>query len=87
MNGFVKIIEKVGIDRVLHFLAGFVITSLGQPFGETGTLVALAIAAVVALAKEIYDKITYGGFDTIDMLCTDAGAGAAGIYFLILTAA
>lgn len=87
MNRFIQLIEKVGIDRVTHLLVGFGITSLGFPMGNTATLVAFAVSVFVALAKELYDQFTYGGFDAIDMLWTDAGAAAAVIYFLIISAA
>lgn len=80
MNKFNKLLQKVGVDKAIHFLCGFVITSLGYPFSMNVTLITFAAALFAAVEKEIYDFYTYGVFDIRDMAATMIGATAALVY-------
>lgn len=61
IDKFYSTMIKIGItkgqDKVLHFIAGFIVGGVTIPFG------AYAIVAVVlvALAKEAYDEYSYMG--------------------------
>lgn len=54
----------MGIDKLYHLIAGFIIQLL---FGFTWVIIA-------ALAKEWYDEYKYGGWDWMDILFTLFGA-------------
>ena len=79
-----ELISKIGItkgqDKVLHFLAGFVVGVFGMlllPYD----FIPYPVVAVVAVAvgKELYDKyIKKTDFDFFDMLITICG-GFVGI--------
>lgn len=55
-------------DRANHFLHGFIIFVIANYF--LNDLTALAIVAIVALLKELYDEYIYSGFDIIDLAFT-----------------
>ncbi len=58
-------------DKVLHFLAGFIITAL---IGFAISLEYGILAGVMAgVLKEIYDEYKYGGFDSKDLIATLIG--------------
>lgn len=80
IDKFYSMMIKIGItkrqDKVLHFIAGFIVGGVTIPFG------AYAIVAVVlvALAKEAYNEYSYigAGFDFFDFFVTCLG-GVIGI--------
>ena len=58
-------------DKILHFIAGLLITlSVGFITSIEYGVLAGVMAGVL---KEIYDEIIYGGFDTYDILATFLG--------------
>ena len=67
-----KLIKKIGIDKILHFLVG------GWVFAIFGSLL---LVALVGILKEMFDEKQYGGFDLIDFLYTIAG----GVVMLLIT--
>lgn len=83
MNIFNKIQEKVGVDKLLHFLCGFVITSLGFPQGILATINYFALAILIGMLKELIDEITYKGGNFYDWLATALGAATA-LYWILI---
>lgn len=74
-----KILEKVGIDRALHFLGGAWITLMGSPFGWSGIGWAALLAFAVSVFKEAMDEY----FDWVDIGAALLGSAvSAGIYTL-----
>ena len=68
-----KLIKKIGIDKILHFLIG------GWIYAASGSLM---VVALIGLLKEVFDEREYGGFDIVDFLFT---IGGGFIMYLILT--
>lgn len=81
-----------GIDKLYHFVAGFVIAALPTMFidSHVGLLnaheVGLFSAIAVGLLKEVKDEVTYGGFDVLDFAVTVVG-GVVGSYGLLYVTA
>ena len=76
-------------DKKLHFFAGLCISVVAMLlyfyyYGTVNVLLGVGGGMVAGVAKEIYDEITYGGFDKLDMLATWAGSllGAGLVYIL-----
>tara|TARA_R110002167_G_scaffold196450_3_gene399369 strand:- start:256 stop:474 length:219 start_codon:yes stop_codon:yes gene_type:complete len=59
-----KLIKKIGIDKILHFLVG------GWIYASSGSLL---VVALIGILKEMFDEKDYGGFDLIDFLYTIGG--------------
>ena len=71
----------MGYDKKLHFFAGFIISILTYELLDS--IVSAFVASFLAgVAKEIYDRISYGCYDIQDLLATVAG-GIAGIMIYI----
>ena len=62
-------IEK---DKQLHFAAGLISGYVGEKVFDTPESPIIS-AFAVGLGKEIYDEITYGGFDDFDLFATTLG--------------
>lgn len=76
-----KLVEKFGADKLLHFLLGWVIVSLGSPFGYIGIIIATVIACLLSAIKEYkLDAVN----DTKDMIAGILGAVSSGIYFILV---
>jgi hypothetical protein len=58
-------------DKMLHFTAGMIIFLIASVFLPVWLAVCMVVLA--GLAKEVRDKISYGGFDWIDFAATIAG--------------
>ena len=63
---------KRGGDKIAHMLVGLVIGIISVFFLQ-GSIYVLLPVAVAAVGKEIYDEISYGGFDFFDMFATLVG--------------
>jgi len=63
-----KIVELMPHDKCLHFVFGFFIFALSNLF--LNDVYSLGIVFLFALAKEIRDEISYGGFDVKDLIFT-----------------
>jgi hypothetical protein len=50
-----KIIGKIGVDKVLHFLVGALVTSYGSMVGDACMWVAVVLVVVCSIAKEVLD--------------------------------
>ena len=62
-------IEK---DKQLHFAAGVISGYVGEKVFNTPESPIIS-AFAVGLGKEIYDEISYGGFDDFDLFATTLG--------------
>lgn len=66
-------IKRLGIDKKLHYFAGLIIAGTLTNF--LPVLIAVAIAVVVGIGKEVYDRLTKKGTpEFADFLWTTAGA-------------
>jgi len=67
MSKIINWLANIPHDKLLHSFYGVVIytiTSLVNPiFG-------FCVVSLVAIGKEVYDEIDYGGFDPLDILYT-----------------
>ena len=59
------------VDKLYHFIAGFLISLIGGYFNP---LCGLFLGIFAGVAKEVYDYYDYGLFDKKDMLFTWLGA-------------
>lgn len=76
-----NVLTRIGIDKgqdkVLHLLAGFVITTIiGLLFGHV--VYGLIAGFVAAVGKEVYDYKVNGVYDFFDMFATLLGAFVGG---------
>ena len=69
-------------DKYAHAVVGFVATFV---VGLYSLALGIVIGFVLAVGKEIYDEITYGGFDVEDMLATIGGVGIATVIVRLMT--
>jgi hypothetical protein len=58
-------------DKVIHFAAGMSVCLICSTFLPAWAAFLLAVAA--GTVKEIWDEVSYGGFDWIDLAATVAG--------------
>lgn len=76
-----KLVEKFGADKLLHFLLGWVIVSIGSPFDYVGIVIATVIACLLSAIKEFkLDAVK----DMKDMIAGILGAVSSGIYFVLV---
>ena len=71
-------------DTLLHLSAGFVITTLGTALSATwlgryALLIGIALAMLIGIGKEWYDKRKGGPFDTKDLWADFMGALIAAV--------
>ena len=59
-------------DKQLHFAAGIITGYVGKKVFNTPESPIIS-AFAVGLGKEIYDEISYGGFDDFDLFATTLG--------------
>lgn len=50
-----KLLGKIGVDKVLHFLVGALVTSYGSMVGDACMWVAVVLVVVCSIAKEVLD--------------------------------
>lgn len=88
----INVISGVGKDKLLHFIAGLLITQIVYDVwcliinkSYIGIIVGFIIAVIIGVLKEIYDKHHKGhSFEWYDMLAANIGA-LLGAIILILT--
>lgn len=81
MNLTDKLVEKFGADKLLHFLLGWVIVSLGSPFGYIGIVIATIIGCLLSVIKEYkLDAVK----DFKDLIAGCLGILSSGIYFIFV---
>lgn len=62
-----KILEKYGVDKLLHFFVAAWIIALGGLFGDLGIGIAWGSLLVLMVVKEFIDKKQGGVFDMDDI--------------------
>ena len=73
MKRLLKILGSIPSDKMLHFIAGMLITAIVAVIVPRFAPIAMTVAVVAGFAKEIRDEIAYGGFDWYDLLATVLG--------------
>lgn len=73
MKRLLKILGAIPSDKMLHFIAGLLITAIVAVLVPRFAPIAMTVAVVAGFAKEIRDEIAYGGFDWKDLLATILG--------------
>ena len=68
-----NVLGTIKADKLLHFIAGMLITALVAVVFTHFAPLAVAVAVVAGFAKEAYDEWSYGGWDWDDLLATVAG--------------
>ncbi len=66
-------LSQIKADKFLHFIAGMIIAAFVALVIPTGRLWCIVPAVVIGFAKEVYDEISYGGFDWLDLAYTIVG--------------
>lgn len=75
-----SIINKVGIDKILHFLAGGWLACIAPNW-----FYALLIGLMIGLMKELIDRfIRKSTFDYLDWVATFAGSVVTAMYLMIV---
>jgi len=73
----------IGFDKVLHFIAGFLVYSITHVIGiyiniVLSPLFIMLIVLFMGIAKEIFDQFTQGDVEVADVVATVIG-GFAGL--------
>ena len=69
MSKVLNYLASIPHDKLLHSFYGTVIYLLGALINP---LFGIICVVLVAIAKEVYDEIKYGGFDWVDIVATVA---------------
>lgn len=77
-----NIIEKIGSDKVLHFLGGGWITSIFSPFGWIGIIIGIAVTIILSFIKE---QFLDSFFDWKDIYAACIGGGISVVIYLFFT--
>lgn len=76
-----NVIEKIGVDKVLHFLGGGWLTSIFSPFGWVGIIIGIAVTIILSFIKELFlDSF----FDWKDICAACIGGGVSVVIYLII---
>ena len=73
MKRLLKILGSIPSDKMLHFIAGMLITATIAVIVSRFAPIAMSVAVIAGFAKELRDEIAYGGFDWKDLLATVLG--------------
>lgn len=85
MKGLTKLINKVGIDKVLHFVIGALLNALLYPFGREYTIIGVMAVFMLSCVKETIDSYEEGnGCDWLDVLWSVMGAIAISMYYYLI---
>jgi hypothetical protein len=76
-----KLVEKYGIDKLLHFLGGGWIVSIFTPLGWLGIILGLILMLILSLAKELFFD---SSFDKNDIAAACIGGGASVIVYAMI---
>ena len=77
------IVEKVGSDKIMHFLGGAWITSLFSPLGWIGIVIGIVLTLILSLIKERYLD---SEFDFKDIIAASIGCLTSTLlYWIIFT--
>jgi uncharacterized membrane protein YjdF len=72
----------MGKDKIIHFIVCFVLAVLAALITNS-IIIGWLSAVVVGIAKELYDRYSYGLFDIKDLMADILGA-TCGILILLL---
>ena len=75
-----NLVEKYGVDKILHFLGGGWIVSMFSPIGWLGILLGIIIMLIVSFAKELFLD---DSFDKNDIIAVCIGGGISVVIYLI----
>lgn len=75
-----KIIGKIGVDKVLHFLVGALVTAYGSMVSDACMWVAVVLVVVLSIVKEVLDE----KYDIKDIIagCLGCALSVGGYYGL-----
>lgn len=73
MKRLFNFVASIPHDKLLHFIAGMLITALVAVVFARFAPLAVTVAVVAGFAKEAYDEWAYGGWDWKDLLATVMG--------------
>ena len=73
-------IYKIPTDKLLHFIAGTIITMIFSFFFPMTVNYCVIFAIIAGVSKEVYDKTDYGLFDWWDVVATSLGGLLIQIY-------
>ena len=73
--------NKIPIDKIYHFIAGFMITLIVSCILEP--VMGLVAGVSAGVLKEAYDKYSYNGADFFDLFATVVGSMVAVIGYLV----
>lgn len=68
MEKIIKIMSSIEHDKLLHSFYGTLIFALMLLI--TNSNIAMVVVIVIAICKEVYDELIYGGFDWNDIIAT-----------------
>ncbi len=76
----------IGFDKVLHFIAGFLIYSITHAIGiyiniVLSPIIIMLFVLLMGITKEIFDKFTHGDVEVADVMATVIG-GFSGLVVL-----
>lgn len=77
-----NLVEKYGVDKILHFFGGGWIVSMFSPIGWLGIILGYIIMLIVSFAKELFFD---DSFDKKDILAACFGGGVSVIVYLALS--
>lgn len=85
MKSLENVIEKIGIDKVMHVLVGAVIDAMLMPFGIEYTILGVMFVFMLSCVKELIDSFEAGNkCDWMDVLYSVSGALMMCIYMHVV---
>ena len=84
MKRLLNFVANVPHDKLLHFIAGMLITALVAVVFARFAPLAVTVAVVAGFAKEAYDEWSYGGWNWEDLIATVAGGVLMELIILML---
>lgn len=80
-----NIVNKIGSDKLIHFLVGAVLVSLFYPLGKWFVIGSSILTIAISVLKEIIDSKEPGNkFDILDLIAGSLGAIIMMTWFLIM---
>lgn len=73
MKKLLNFVASIPRDKLLHFIAGMLITALVAVVFARFAPLAVTVAVLAGFAKEAYDEYSYGGWDWKDLFATVLG--------------
>ena len=79
-----KLIKKIGVDKLLHFLCGMIIALISLIIFKS-FITAIVLTAWIGAAKEIFDmRKNDNKFDVLDLIFTIVGGLLGAAFFVFL---